>query len=93
MSLANLPMLHILKKSLFHKIELKPSTIQQLKLLNGFIFQYYTNGQKGLMSKIRIARILILYKQISHENKKIGKARNIQYLIKARKKLYRLLIG
>ena len=93
MSLANLPMLHILKKSLFHKIELKPSTIQHLKLFNGFIFQYYTNGQKGLMSKIRIARILILYKQISHENKKNGKARNIQYLIKARKKLYRLLIG
>ena len=84
MSLANLPLLHILKKSLFRKIKLNPSTIQHLTLFNGFIFQYYREGQKGIMNRIRLARILILYKQIRHSKKKGIEAKN---------KLYQLLIG
>lgn len=84
MSLANLPLLYILKKSLFRKIALKPGTIQHLAQFDGFIFRYYTSGQKGLASRLRLARILILYRQIRRKKKLTKENRD---------KLYQLLIG
>ena len=84
MSVANLPLLHTLKKSLLGKIELQQNTIQYLTQFEGFIFQYYAKGQKGLKNRIRLARSLILYRQIRKGKKTDERARN---------KLYQLLIG
>lgn len=80
----NLPLVHLLKKSVFHKIQMQSITIQYLKQFDGFIFRYYTNGQSGLINKLRLVRILMLYRQI-RQGKKKGKGANTA--------LYDLLIG
>ena len=75
---------HVLKRSLFHTIELPQSTERYLKQFDGFIFRYYANGQKGLVRKLRIAKVLILYKRFRQGKKTDSVTLN---------ELYNLLIG
>ncbi len=60
----NLELVHLLKRSIFRKIRLKSSTKQYIAQFKGFIFQYYAGGQNWIMDRIRLFRILVLYKQI-----------------------------
>lgn len=80
----NLPMVHLLKKSMLHKVSMQPNTIRFLAQFNGFIFDYYTGEQRGIIKRIRLFQILLLYKQIKF-GKKTGE--------EPKKKLYNLLLG
>ena len=80
----NLRLVNLLKKSIFHKIQLSPITKQYMAQFQGFIFHYYVGRQSRIMDKIRLARILIIYKQT-----KTGGKRNK----KADEKLRDLLLG
>lgn len=79
----NLNLVHIAKESILRKIRLQDTTLQYIKQFDGFISKYYANGQKGVRSKFRIARILLLYKQIRSASHKDDKTLD---------KLYRLVM-
>ncbi len=83
LSQPNLRLVHVLKRSLFHKIALQAGIKQYLSQFEGFIFRYYSGGQRGLVSKLRLFRILLQYKQNSKRSK-VSEA--------DLDKLYRLLI-
>lgn len=61
----NLRLVHLLKRSIFHKIRLNPLTRQYVAQFKGFIFRYYAGGQNWIVDRIRLARILVLYGQIA----------------------------
>lgn len=79
----NLNLVHVTKESVFHKIRLQDITIQYIKQFDGFVPNYFANGQKGIWSKLRLARILFLYKQLRKSSHKDEKALD---------KLYRLVM-
>ena len=79
----NLCLVHILKRSLFHKITLQPGTRQYLSQFDGFIFRYYAGGQRSLVGRLRMIMALFTYKQ----NSKSPKATHARL-----ERLYRLLI-
>lgn len=77
-------LVHALKATLFRKIRLQQSTVRYLSQLKGFIFDYFSGGQKGIANRVRIALALVTYKRISKEGK-------VTHREKAR--LYNLLLG
>lgn len=84
MSESNRYIVKLLKNSIFGKINLSETAIRDQGQYHGFIFQYYANGQKGLVSRLRLLRILILYKQMK---------KGIKGGRETREELYRLIIG
>lgn len=79
----NLNLVHIAKESILRKIQLQDTTIQYIKQFKGFVSHYFANGQKDFMGKIRLARILLQYKQIRKGSHKDDKTLD---------KLYRLVM-
>ena len=83
MAQPNLNLVHIAKESILRKIQLQDTTIQYIKQFKGFVSHYFANGQKDFMGKIRLARILLQYKQIRKGSHKDDKTLD---------KLYRLVM-
>ena len=54
----------LLRQCLLNYIPLSASTIRYCAQFDGFIFQYFANGQRGISSRIRIVRALIQYHNI-----------------------------
>lgn len=83
-SRSNLCLVHLLEKSIFHKIRLDANTVKYWSQFDGFIFQYYSHEQQSLVDRIRLVRILLLYRKLRKRNMKDKKGRD---------KLFGLLIG
>ena len=81
---SNRYLVHALKATLFRKIRLQQSTIRYLSQLKGFVFDYFSGGQKGIANRVRIALALVTYKRILEE----GKANH-----RENARLYNLLLG
>ena len=84
MTQTNRHIVRLLKQSLFGKIALQETTTQYLRQFKGFIFQFYANGQKGIISRFRLLRALMLYRQIKKGTKGGSEVRS---------RLYQLLVG
>lgn len=84
LSQPNLHLVHLLKKSIFQRIRLETSTKDYWSQFDGFIFQYYSNKQRCLLDRVRLVRILLLYRKLKKRNIKDQGERD---------KMFKLLLG
>ena len=56
----------LLKQSLLRRIHFDSGVIAYYAQLDGFIFRYYAKGQRGIGSRVRIARALLQYYKIQN---------------------------
>lgn len=58
----------LLRQTLLHRIPLTDSTECYYAQFDAFIFQYFAKGQRGILSRLRIARALLQYYKIHHRS-------------------------
>ena len=57
----------LLRQCVLHKLSLTDATVRYCAQFDGFIFQYFAHGQRGLLSRLRIIKALLQYRRIHRQ--------------------------
>ena len=61
---------NLLKQCIFKRVRIKEETVRYCAQFQGFIFQYFAHGQKGILPRLRIAHALLLYRKLRGAKRK-----------------------
>ena len=77
----NRELFSLLRTVLLYRVPLGDGIVKYYSQFDGFIFQYLAHGQRGLGSRIRIARALLQYRRIHHQSNPAPVAANRLYAL------------